>query len=598
MVRFLVELSRRHAAKISPTPSNSASRTLPFADTAGKPTPTGVYEIDISPPPENSYWLDWGGHFDQFIGKNIELYYSRFLDRVSGKDILTSSPFSYYIDPDNHMVFLNVPMHPWLYPDHSAEAEHVIPFLSAALDPGNPSNNKIQGVTAKTLLEIPNFTIKLSDSVSGVILNQGFNLNFINNDGYFDDEGEWDLFNTPVTLKKSMKENPAYGDFRQIRRGLADSTSTSFDTFAISVSDKMKNMEEPVCKVIQQADYPDLAVIPGAIGKNIPVVYGKKRVDLIKISDKPERYIAAEFISSIAGIYDRDGNSLPCPSPLPDGTIDVSGAASAVITGYTSNKIGEIIRDIIGRKTAMQYHDDNWNTAETERYIKTAPKINIAFNSGNVREAVQAVLKSDVAYLIQQSDGRFTIRRHGEDYGSHKMPAWAITQKPEKNYNKACDNYFSSCVINYDFADKDTFKSYLFEEMKNEAEDRYRKLNQRVFDTDLISPDDAHNIARLLSERFTILKETMRLPAGIDTAGFELLDNIWATLTVNGRFFSGSKNYIITEINPAQDILTLEEREIFDISGEFPDTVFYDYDFDNMYPQTTKFECVLEGGGV
>jgi hypothetical protein len=559
MVRFLAELSYRHKIILLPTPSNSVSRSLPFAKSSGADMPTAVYELDISPPPEKSYWLDWGGYFDNFTGINIELYFGRFLDRVYNDTILLLTPFSYYIDTE-FKVFLNIPMHPWLYPEYSTEAEHVIMFISSALDPDNPSNNKLQGIVAKTLLEIPNFTIKLSDSISGVILNQGFNLYFINNDGYFDDDSKWDLFNTPVTLKKATKENPLYKDFRQIRRGLADNTATTFDMFNVSVSDRFKNMDEPVCGVIREENFPNLAILPAAIGKNIPVVYGKKKVDLIKISDSPERYVGAEFISSVGEGYDRDGKSIHVKL-LGDGTIDATGAASAIISGYTANRIGEIIKDIINRKTENRYHDGNWNTVETEKYLNMSPKVNIAFNTGNVREAVQNVLKSDMAYLIQQADGKLTVRKYGETYGLHKIPAWSITQKPEKNYSKAVSNYFSSCVINYDFTDKDTFKSYLYEEMKSEAEKRYRKLVLKTFDTDLTEEIDAENLAKLLSKRFSTLRKTIKQAVGIDTAGFELLDKINGEMTINGRVFSDKSIYIITEINPAQDIITAEEEE-------------------------------------
>jgi hypothetical protein len=41
----------------------------------------------------------------------------------------------------------------------------------------------------------------------------------------------------------------------------------------------------------------------------------------------------------------------------------------------------------------------------------------------------------------------------------------------------------------------------------------------------------------------------------------ELLDTVNMDITVNGRKFSAAKKFIITEINPAQDILTLEEIE-------------------------------------
>ena len=156
-------------------------------------------------------------------------------------------------------------------------------------------------------------------------------------------------------------------------------------------------------------------------------------------------------------------------------------------------------------------------------------------------------------------DGRFTIRKYGENYGRHELKPWMITQKPEKDYQKAQNNYFSSCTINYNFVTKENFDTYLFEEMENDAEDRYRKRVFKNFDTDLISKQSAHDLARLLGTRYTIMRQTLKLALGIDTSTMELLDKVNIDMTINGREFSVVKDFIITEINPAQDVLTLEE---------------------------------------
>jgi hypothetical protein len=207
-----------------------------------------------------------------------------------------------------------------------------------------------------------------------------------------------------------------------------------------------------------------------------------------------------------------------------------------------------------------------------------------------------------MAYFIQQMDGRFTIRKYGQTYGYHKIPAWSITQKPEKDFSKAQANYFSSCTINYNYKTKEMFDSYFFEDMENEAEDRYRKIIFKIFDTDLKYEDEAVELARLLGERYTIMRQTLKLALGIDTSRFELLDIISIQLSINERHFSKSRDFIITEINPAHDILTLEEIDVIDITGEYPDTNdnAYTDDYDNMYADTTddKYIYIIDGGEI
>jgi hypothetical protein len=621
MIRFLAEISFRSAVIIHAVPSNGIARTLP----ASGATPNIIYEITISAPPESSYWLDWGGWYDNFTGTQIELYFGQFLQHVTTQAELLITPFSLYIAPEDEdgkiKVYFNIPKHPWLYPYYAVENEAVIPFLTSPLDSDKPSRNNVRGYLAEVRLEAPNFTVKLSDNISGVVLSQGFSLSLHNDDGYFDNDDEWDLFNTPVHLKKSLVENPAYEDFREIRTGYAGSTKTGFDTFTIEVLDKLRSMEEPVCAVIQQADFPSVTLSADVAGKNIPVIYGTKKIKLIKLDDG-NHYLAAEYASAVSVVYDKDNNTLPCiynpqekiigydysvvtgvynkddagvpftytggilrtvmsGGNYPDiayitdsagyriphkydketGIITYVAADTALVTGYTANKIEEIATDIITRKTAVVYSGTNWNEEEIDAYTALSPAINIVFTSGNVKKAVDDALKSDMAYFIQQTDGRFTIRKYGQTYGVHTIPPWVITKKPDKDFDKAQENYFSSCVIKYNFteADRNTFSEYYYNEQEAAAEDRYRKRVLQEYETDLISAADARALAELLANRYTVMRQKIRLSVGIDTAAFELLDTVSLDLTINGRRFSNAGTFIIAEINPAQDILTLEE---------------------------------------
>jgi hypothetical protein len=646
LIRFLAEISQRYENIIYPTPSNGVSRRY------------NVYEVYIGPP-EDEYWTAiWDGVYDEYQGTNIELYYSQFLQHVNSMEEVEAAPYSVYVPPSGDplygTVFFNIPDHPWLYPDYAAESENVIPFLSSALDPDNPSRNTIRGVPAAIRLEIPSFTVKLSEEISGITLNQGFSLNLHNNDGYFDDDDEWDLFNTPVHLRKAAVENPAYEDFREIRGGYAEGTKTTFGAFTIDVSDKLRSMGEPMCPVVRQNDF-SFPVLEGAIGKNIPVVYGTKKIDIINLADN--KYSSCEGASGVVGVYNKDGDSIPVTFnsatgvisndynaitdvydkngnsiPItgrtdsgisvgteknvdyitaPDGShvpfkydsstgiITYDKASNAVITGYAANRIGEVIKDIITRKTAVQYNASNWNTVEIDEYVKISPRVNIAFTSGDVKKAVQDVLKSDTAYFIQQHDGRFTIRKWGEAYGLAEIPAQMITKKPEKDFSKAQENYFSSCTVNYNYTDKEKFESYFYSDMENAAEDRYRKRLFKEYDTDLVNLEDARALAALLGARYTVMRQVLKVPVGYDTSGIELLDTVVLDVTANGREFSKSKIWTVREVNPAQDVLTLEEipvKDLDEMTAEF-NNAEYEEDYDQLFADTdnSEYEILVDG---
>jgi hypothetical protein len=556
MVRFLAEIAFRSSTSIQATPNPTD-----MEDPAGVfPKNYTIYELDIGPPPESSYWLEWDegyGEYDEYTGTQIELYFGQFLQHVTTSAELLAQKYALLLA--GTMVYFNIPKHPWLYANYAIEGEDVIPFLSSSLDPDNPSRNQVRGVSADVRLEVPHFTVKLSDNISGVVLNQGFSLALDNHDGFFDNDDEWDLFNTPVHLKKAIVENPSYEDFREIRIGYAGSTRVVFDTFTIDVLDKLRSMEEPVCGIINQADFPSVVLDPGVIGKSIPVIYGTKKVKLIKLDDA-NNYLGAESVSSVPAVYDKDGNEIT-GFTVSGNVINAANADTALITGYTANAIGEIIRDVIARKTAVQYSASNWNRAETDSYIAASPPVNIVFSQGNVKKAVDDVLRSDMAYFIQQTDGRFTIRKYGETYGTHIIPSWAVTKKPEKDFNRAQENYFSSCLIKYNFTetDRNTFNELYYNEQEAAAEDRYRKRLFREYETDLVNKDDAYALAVLLGNRHTVMRQHLKLSVGIDTMGMELLDTVTMDVTINGRRFSNAVTFIITELDQAQDILTLEE---------------------------------------
>jgi len=585
MINFLAEISIRFDREIHLTPSNGVSRKK------------NIYELDIGEAPDESYWLDWGGTYDHFQGTQIEMYLGDFLTKVYAWSHLLARPNSLYVREDL-MVFVNIPNHPWLYPQQSIEAQNVKVFLYSALNPNKPSNSRIKGANASTRLTLPNLTVKLSDNINGIVLNQGFSISLINNDGYFDNEEKWNIFNTPLRLKKATADNPEYDDFKDIRVGLVENAVTNFDDFQIDAGDRFRTMENPVCAIITSGRFLGVEIDEKTINKNIPIVYGRRKIKLLKLNDTD--YVAAEYISQIISIHDKDENVVSYTFNAETGIITSTGNPdNAVIVGYTDNKIGDIIKDLVTRKAGIPYLDANWNMDETERYLQTSPRINIIIESGNVKNAIQSVLKNDMAFFIQRYDGLFTIRKYGTEYATHKIPSWAVTKKPEKTWGTAQENYFSSCVINYD-VNGDEFKSLLYNDRSYEAEDTYRRLVRREFDTDLTNQDEAAALASVLSDRYSTMLQTLKLPVGIDTSTFQLLDRVTFDAGINNRKFSKGEYFIIKEIDPAQDILTIEEIHLWDIDGELYNTADedYEYDVDGMYAYTPddEYKYILDGG--
>ena len=609
MINFLAEITKRFNNDIHLTPVNEYKKTF------------NVYCIDIRPHPViPTYWEAWGGTYDNFTGTQIDLYFSRFLIKVNSIDELLITEHALYVRGD-YIVFVNLPVHPWLYSDYAANASYTLPFLSAALNYDNPSMNEVRQVQAPVRLTKPQFNIKLSENISGIILNQSLSIKLINNDGYFDNDIIWNLFNTPLYLKKAINDNPVYDDFKTIRYSLIENTNTNFKDIVIEAADRLRSMDEPVCDLILQENY-SIEIDETALNKNIPIVYGTKKINITKINETVEiidntddvkiverKYIIAEYVTELIRVLDRDSNDISfnydentglvtiLPAIDDEGKEYMPDASFALVTGYTNNKIGEIIIDLITRKADVQFNETNWDIPEVERYIDTSYRVNFSIENGNVKTAIQNVLKNEMAYLIEQPDSKFTIRKYGTTYSRHVIQSWILTKTPDKNWKNAQDNYFSSCIINYDKQD-DIYKSYLYAENEKEAEKKYRRRRRKTFDTDLYDIKDVVNLAETLTERYTTMKQTIKISVGFDTSEFKLLDLIVCNANINDRNFSDGEYFIIKELDPAQDIMTLEELDMLDITGEYPETNDHTYDIDGLfaYSDESKYKYLIDGG--
>jgi len=572
-INFLAEIAERFETTILPTPS-IVDKTY------------NIYEIDIDDRPEESFWTEYypNTYFDTFTGTQIMLYYGQYLRLQANMRDLFQTPYSMFITEirGRRKCLINITRHPWLWPEWSTSFEHVIPFLSNALNPENPSNNIIREENARTLLEVPSFTVRLSDNIAGISLNQGFSITLHNNNGFFDDEHRMNLFNTPLYLKKSTVENPQYDDFKMIRDGLVENTNTNFDRVTLDVADRFRALENPVYKVIKP-EYLGYHIRESSVNLQMPLVFGTVRMRPIQINDN--QYMTAENAAAVLGVFDRDGEQISGFSfntdtkvlTVPDvPRIDENGdivtdndgnteyitprVTEILVTGDTDNRIGQIIKWMFENKASILFNETNFNVSEYNLYTNNSFRINIAITGGNVRRAIEDVLRNDMAFLVQQTDGRFSLRsyQNRNTYPVRNIPAWAITRKPERDFSRAQNNYFSSCIIDYVDNAGETF-SEIYNDRANDAERTYRRRIQKTFDTRLTNKSDARQLAGILSDRYTNMKQIIKLAVGINTAEFQLLDRVSVDIDINERKFGTPTDFIITAINHAQDILELEQ---------------------------------------
>ncbi|MDR2149860.1 MAG: hypothetical protein LBO67_03410 [Spirochaetaceae bacterium] len=563
-VVFMAELSLKNSLPPEgATPSNEIARTY------------NIYELYIGEYPSYAtYWTNWGGWYDNPVSKKVEIYFGIFLVPVTSLDDLKSTVNALFID--NDYAYINLPIHPWLYNDSRTMLRVTKGYLSAPPDPLHPDNLIINNKSLECRLEIPSITAKLSDALAGLVKYSSFSFTLINNDGKFDSVATEEYFNSPAYIYKAWKDKPEYTDFIPLRYGIIESVSANDTSFTIECADKHRTLEEKVCKIIDADTFP-FSINTEIYGKELPVVYGTVEIELISLSEKKDtdnplserKYAIAEKVNAVYGVYDKDDKIIAgYTADYAIGVITVTEikeekvreAKWARISGYSEIRIGMIITDIIERKAGLLYNNTNYDTAEAQVYRTGSPQINIALKSGNVKSAVNEVLKSDMAFLIQKNDGRFSMRRWGNQYDVHSVPSFMVTQKIERDFKEAAQRYFSSCVIAYAYNErtKTPERFFAYSEMEEKAEEYYHKLKTETFETRLTTESNARTLALRVSSRFSVIKDTVKLAIGLDTSAWNLLDTVNMAMVVNGREYSTHKKWIIKELDNAQDKITLE----------------------------------------
>jgi uncharacterized Fe-S cluster protein YjdI len=555
-ILFMAEISRRenYSPKIG-TPSTRWSRAY------------NIYELYIGSHPENTYWIAWGGWYDNPVTQKAELYIGQYLINAMTLANMLAQENSFCIDGDT--IYFNIPKHPWLYADHQAFFRATFGWLSGPPIPENPSNIEIADEARTARLDIPSISVKLSDPISGLTKYTTFDFSIANDDGEYDGANIEQYFNSPAYIWKTRAEKPSLADFTLVRYGIIEDIQPDDKSVTFSCADQFRALEESVCEIITAEEYP--VTKDDALGKELPVVYGRVELNLIVIGeeDTESRCLVAEKISAVHGVYDSDGQALNYSFNASAGIITVPAQAIddkelkpkyADITGYTNKRIGQIIIDLIETRAGIIYNSTNWDVTETNVYRNSSPQVNYAITSGDVKKAIGDILKSDMAYLIQKNDGRLTLRQWGSVYQTHTIASWLITQQPRQSYSDAQKQYMSSCVINYQWNERTKIaaRSLYADEREAEAEAAYTKLRRVSYDTRLINETDARALATRLQNRFLYLKETAQLGIGDDTSTWNLLDKVICDLTINGRTYSEHPAWIVKEIDAAQDKLTME----------------------------------------
>lgn len=528
----------------------------------------GVYVFYGGAYPENSYWIDWGGTYDTPTTVDVSLLFESQLVKLETFSEMLDSENSFFTDPATNQVFFNLPRPPWQYSSSLTELGVSRGFQSSVRDEVNaPSDDtyiNAQGVSVRfpSRLVIPkNVNNKLSDPISGSALLPTFSFTLENSDGALDDIRDLNYENVIAELLRTNKSVPDLSDFKVIRRGLIDYLDVDARSFKATTAEYIRTFTASATRKFSASLFPDAP--DGTIDRDIPIGYGELlRVRLFNVGTNKWVGIDPDYLESVDEVYDREGNTVSFS--VDDGIITATGAAFADITGKDENRIGEIITSEIESKVGMTYNNTNWDQADAGAYIANSARVNFYFSGGSVRDLITNALKSDSAFFITKNDGRLTLRRYGRAYRTHNIDSWQIMEIPKKSTNEAKRLYSSTVSIRYEkrHDTREYNKEYSNDTRENELRQIYRKSKESAFDVDLTALEDVENLSNLLLTRFGIIRELLTIKLAYDTSEVNPLDTVNLPVVINDREFSKTNQWLVREVNPAQDTLVLEELNI------------------------------------
>lgn len=431
------------------------------------------------------------------------------------------------------------------------------------IDPSNATYPDSLGdpVLYPARLSPPSLNNKLSDSISGtVILNQN-TISIANEDGKYDDVESLGWFNVPVVVRRSDKENPTLADFNNVFTGIIKYPVVTQNNVKLVINNIYRSLSNEVCKTFNIDDYPNIP--DNSRDKKIPIGYGPDlmNVPLFAIdTTSPNDYIALDpdYLVDVDAVYDSDGNSIAFSETA--GIITAVGAKTADVGGATGNTIGDIITSEIALKNGISYDFVNWDKAETDQYINNSGFLNFYFSGGSVRQLVDAVLKSDNAFLFTKNDGRLTLRQWGRTYSIHTIENWKIMQFPTKDFKEALRYYNSLAIIQYE---KDLSSGVHQKQIASGINPAFGEERVVTYETDLYVTGEITDLGERMIKRFGTLSEIIKIASGKPTIDINLLDEVQIDVTINGRVFSSKKKWIVRESDPGQDILSLEAKSGF-----------------------------------
>ena len=349
---------------------------------------------------------------------------------------------------------------------------------------------------------IPAITKSKDPLFNGLLRFDGCSVSLINNDRYFRDFLNYNIFKQKSVIKLG-DEGDSYSDFVEMFTGYVESMSGA-SVFKIKIQDIRKGLSRKIpTSFFTQDEYSDLA--DGDVDKPKPIIYGSVRnAPLVCVNGESEVADPYLFyvgdITSVDAVY-IDGDAYIDYSVNGDyieidsvDVVDATDTVTADLTGINISNSVSIILDILNDYAGTRYNSTNFNTTEIEAAILQARDSGLFIDEPKeISEIIEMLcVDSDIAFLVQD-DGKYTARIFYSGRSvAHTIGYDEWFGEPDISYDPS--EFLSALTIlynkDYDSGDFLTLRNNDYEA---DAVARYKAYQEDEIETNLISSSDARD---------------------------------------------------------------------------------------------------------
>jgi hypothetical protein len=430
---------------------------------------------------------------------------------------------------------------------------------------------------------IPTLSRQKDPLFHGLIAFNGGNVQLLNQDAYFDDFADSEMWGQPARVLMGFA-GYEYADFQKIFSGYIEDFEYDYDTFTFKIQDARAFLTEelPAWKITAE-EFPSAK--SDKIDKYIPVAYGEIfRAEPVCVNENdvsgPYQFYICDTthhaIVSIDAVY-ADGEEItPSITNLDDGYIFLTSAQCKdgdsfmeILIDFhatTITKGVDIMLDIFDKYCDIEYIAENFNLTEIEAAKVDDRNISLFISDKtSISDIFESICSANDRAIYQQDDGLWTSRYYYSGRTASKTilsDEWI--DNPSISYDRS--RLLSGCIVKYNkyisseeylTHENDTYADYVFLKYKQKSE-------TKEYETTLTDLAGATAKAEAIMERSKEIFQTVKRKTKRQNFDLDIYDFIIAEHSREWKTVKALKYYEVigTDKQPDNDEIEFTLNEI------------------------------------